>query len=607
MNESTIKHITRAAFILFWLVCKPAFDQEMPNLGSSKALSNFPGKEVLNASSNPEDVFWDDRFGQLGVVGTVLALAVSGGELYVGGSFSMVGNVSANNIAKWDGSAWSTLGGNGNNGTNGNVLAIAVSGSNIYVGGSFTSAGGVSLNNIARWDGSSWSPLGSGITNGDVRAIAAVSNKVYVGGVFTTAGGNNVNNIASWDGGTWSALGNGINNGVNSPVLAIAVKDSAVYAGGSFTIAGGDSASRIALWNSSNNSWSPLGAGVSFGDVNALALNGTDLYAGGIFTVAGSASAKKVAKWDGNNWSPLGSGISGGDINAMAVVGSVLYAAGSFSSAGNIAANNIAKWDGSSWSSLGSGIAGGLVFATAISANTLYVGGSFTTAGGKSSNKFAAWNGLNGSVPVELISFTATTQGDQVELRWVTATEENNFGFEIERMVKDATIFLSHDDSVIQTSSNWEKIAFIQGHGTTTEPQTYSHADDVQSFIEFGSRALTYRLKQIDFNGSFEYSEPVHVTLGMTPNHIRLGQNYPNPFNPATSIEFVVAKDGFTTLKIYNMLGQELKTLVSENLAGGFSYKVNFDGRSFPSGMYVYVLRSGSPSQTLMKKMLLLK
>ncbi|MFQ5863944.1 MAG: T9SS type A sorting domain-containing protein [bacterium] len=631
--------------ILLLIVGKPSWEQESRRIESSNSLTNLLNEKPLNLKTNyiekrydkalkissitprpissdwssarfvntaslslmshPDDVFWDDRFDQLGVNGAVLAIAVSGSDLYVGGSFSMVGDVNANNIAKWDGSNWTPLGSGANNGTNGNVLAIAVSGSDLYVGGSFSMVGDVNANNIAKWDGSNWSAMGSG-TGGDVKAIYVSSNEVYVGGVFTAAGGGSANNIALWNGSSWSALGSGVNNGVNAPVSAIAGKDNLVYLGGSFTTAGGDSVKKIVCWNSSSNTWSPLGSGVNL-DVDAIIVNGNDVYAGGLFTIAGSVSAKNIAKWDGNNWSALGDGMSGGGVSAMAIIGSELYVGGSFVTAGNVSANKIAKWDGSNWSALGSGIEGGLVFSIATSLNDVYVGGSFNTAGGKPSANFARWNDQDGTVPIELISFTAKLRGSLVELLWTTASETNNFGFEVERMVIDTTKFLSKNNSASQSNNQWEKIAFVQGHGTTANPHNYSYTDNVQSLISMTSRTLKYRLKQIDLDGRFEYFEPVEVMVGKIPTNIILGQNYPNPFNPETTIEFVIPNDASTTLKVYNMLGQEVQTLINENLRAGVIYKVNFNGSSLPSGIYFYVLRSGNPVKAERRRMLLLK
>ncbi len=313
----------------------------------------------------------------------VYALAVSGSDLYAGGFFTMAGGSTANYIAKWDGSSWTALG----SGMNNYVYALAVSGSDLYAGGFFTTAGASAANYIAKWDGSSWSALGSGM-NDYVHALAVSGIDLYAGGYFTTAGGGAATNIAKWDGSSWSALGSGL-GGVNYPyVFALAASGSDLYAGGGFTTAGGGAANYIAKWNGS--SWTALGSGMSGFGVNtvvdALAVSGSDLYAGGQFTTAGGSAANYIAKWDGSSWSALGSGMDGG-VGALVVSGSNLYAGGVFTTAGGSAANRIAKWNGNSWSALGSGMNGGhpysYVSALAVSGSDLYAGGFFTTAGGK--------------------------------------------------------------------------------------------------------------------------------------------------------------------------------------------------------------------------------
>ena len=329
-----------------------------------------------------------------GMDSTVYELAVHGSDLYAGGQFTTAGGTSANHIAKWNGSEWSALG----TGMNSSVSALAVSGSDLYAGGSFTTAGGMSANGIAKWDGSEWSALGTGISrvniNGTVFALAVSGNDVYAGGVFVTAGGTAVNNIAKWNGSAWSALGTGIGVGVGdrTDVRALAVSGNDLYVGGRFTMAGSIAANNIAKWDGST--WSALGTGVTgdrYVSVDALALSGSDLYVGGSFTTAGGTPAKGIAQWNGYEWSPLGRGMSG-SVYSLAVSGSDLYAGGGFSAAGDISANGIAKWNGNSWFVPGAGI-DNTVMALAVSGPNLYVGGSFRAAGGKAANRIAKWDG----------------------------------------------------------------------------------------------------------------------------------------------------------------------------------------------------------------------
>ena len=335
---------------------------------------------------------------------SVYAVAVSGTDVYVGGNFPSAGGVpGTQGIAKWNGSSWSALGSGIGGIFNPYVLAIAVSGTDVYVAGSFTSAGGVAANKIAKWNGSSWSALGTGLGDGaSVQAIAVSGSDVYVGGSFTSAGGVAANNVAKWNGSAWSALGTGI-LGASPYIPAIAVSGNDVYVGGKFTSAGGVAVNNIAKWNGSN--WSALGSGVGGGTVSyppnvyAIAISGSDVYVGGQFTQAGGVAAKYIAKWNGSSWSPVGSGMGGGlpsgnapaTVYGFAVSGSDLYAGGRFTSAGGTAANTIAKWNGSSWSALGSGTNYG-VNTLAVSGSDLYVGGYFTTAGCHAANKFSRYS-----------------------------------------------------------------------------------------------------------------------------------------------------------------------------------------------------------------------
>jgi Secretion system C-terminal sorting domain len=193
-------------------------------------------------------------------------------------------------------------------------------------------------------------------------------------------------------------------------------------------------------------------------------------------------------------------------------------------------------------------------------------------------------------VPVELVSFSADVYGNNVSLSWVTVTEKNNYGFEILRSA--------------QNESEWETIGFVPGFGTTTEIHNYTFNDEINSTGKY-----SYRLKQIDFDGAVNYSDIIEANIGI-PNTFTLEQNYPNPFNPSTKIKFTIpatlseVEGSLVTLKIYDVLGDEVITLVNEEKPAG-EYEVEFDGRNLTSGIYFYTLKAGSYVET--KKMILLK
>jgi hypothetical protein len=233
----------------------------------------------------------------------VTALAVSGPDLYVGGSFTNAGGIAATNIAKWNGSTWSALGA----GMNDSVSALAVSGSDLYAGGAFTNAGGIAANHLAKWDGNAWSALGSGM-DGTLRALAVSGPDLYAAADWGSFG-----SVARWNGSAWSAVGS-----LASNVMALAVSGSDLYVGGSFTTDGG--VKNIATWNGST--WLPLGSGTR-DTVWALAVSGSDLYAGGAFTMAGGKASAYMAKAIviAGDWLTVQGDVPGPHTNTLTFVG----------------------------------------------------------------------------------------------------------------------------------------------------------------------------------------------------------------------------------------------------------------------------------------------
>jgi photosystem II stability/assembly factor-like uncharacterized protein len=186
-------------------------------------------------------------------------------------------------------------------------------------------------------------------------------------------------------------------------------------------------------------------------------------------------------------------------------------------------------------------------------------------------------------VPVELTSFTATSNGKEVILNWSTATEINNQGFDIEKS---------------EDNTNFNKIGFVPGFGTTTEPKCYSYSDQ-----SVNSGTNYYRLKQVDFDGSYEYSDVVEVDFKAFNSYV-LEQCYPNPFNPTTTIGFGLQNKSIVKITILNAIGEEVAVVLNEEREAGF-HQVEFNAANLPSGVYFYQLKAGEFIET--KKMLLLK
>lgn len=206
--------------------------------------------------------------------------------------------------------------------------------------------------------------------------------------------------------------------------------------------------------------------------------------------------------------------------------------------------------------------------------------GGYSIVGGIEPNSSSG-----GPLPVELTSFVGYIKKDFIELNWTTATELNNYGFEIER-----------------SSANkiWQNIGFVLGNNTSNSPKSYSFVDRQP---DLGTNF--YRLKQIDNDGSFKYSEQINVNFGnLLADVFKLRQNYPNPFNPKTKISFFVGEKSNVEIKIFNVLGIELMKLVDELKEPG-NYSIDFDGSSLPSGVYYYQMKAGKFTDT--KKMIINK
>ncbi|HRN27772.1 MAG TPA: T9SS type A sorting domain-containing protein, partial [Ignavibacteriaceae bacterium] len=190
----------------------------------------------------------------------------------------------------------------------------------------------------------------------------------------------------------------------------------------------------------------------------------------------------------------------------------------------------------------------------------------------------------NTPLPVELTSFSASYKNTEIMLGWETKTEVNNYGFNVERRINEG---------------EWNTITFIEGNGNSNSPKEYSYTD--KDLFTGGSK-FQYRLKQVDTDGSFEYSDAVEVEV--VPTQYDLSQNYPNPFNPKTTIQFSLPKQTQLKINIYNMLGELVETLAAGTYEAGY-HKVTFNASNLPSGTYIYRMESSNFIQV--KKMLLIK
>ncbi|MDP3683252.1 MAG: T9SS type A sorting domain-containing protein, partial [Ignavibacteria bacterium] len=201
-----------------------------------------------------------------------------------------------------------------------------------------------------------------------------------------------------------------------------------------------------------------------------------------------------------------------------------------------------------------------------------------------------------GDVPVELSSFNAAVSNNVVTLQWQTATEKNNKGFEVQRKI----------------GTKWETINFVNGRGTSTEINKYSYSDNLSKLNVAGS--VSYRLRQIDLDGTVTYTKEVNVSYTSAPKSFSMSQNYPNPFNPSTKISYALPFDSNVKISIYKVTGELVKVLVSETKSAGnhvVTMNTAHENVEFSSGIYFYSIEAnavdGSNSFKQTKKMILLK
>jgi hypothetical protein len=424
------------------------------------------------------------------------------------------------------------------------INKFAKSGNNIYMTATFVRVPGGLFKSTD--DGASWAnmSIGSGYPM-DAGAIAVSGAKIAVGAAHYLGGENGVY-LSTDNGASWTPPGLS-----NITIKCLAFTASYVFAG-----------TGNGIFRSSDNgiNWIQLNAGLTDTSINAINVKDNNLF----IAVKNSVY---LSTNNGDSWITSNNGLSNVLVNCMINAGSDIFAGsdnGVFLSTDN----------GTNW--ISGGMAGLIINALAVYQTDIYAA---TNNVGVCKKPL-----LNFGLPVELTSFTATISNHNINLSWQTATELNNRGFNVELSIN---------------KSDWTIISFIKGHGTTTSETAYSYID--KSVKPTGK--YFYRLKQLDNNGTYKYSNIVELNLNL-PAVYALNQNYPNPFNPNTLITYSLPLSSNIKLIIYNTLGQSIKTLeTGYKLAG--NYSVNFNASNLPSGIYFYKLEAGSFSQ--IKKMILLK
>jgi len=499
--------------------------------------------------------------------GYVYAVAAAGSKVYAGGQFTNMGNLARSRIAVLDSStgnaiqAW-------NPNANDVVRALAVSGLTLYAGGEFTTIGGITRNGIAAIDGSTgvpttWNPdAGFGANTAVINALALSGTTLYVGGRFTTIGDSNRSRIAALNTTTGKATGwnpNVTTSNTNAAVYSLAVSGSIVYVGGDFvgsaTIGGRQRTAIAAIHASTGNAtaWNPS---PNVSTVYTIAVSGPTVYVGGNFSSIGGLPRSRLAGLDATvdtlmatPWNPS----PNGTVNSILLAGSIIFVGGGFDrigtpqqDRGRIAALNSVT--GEALATWQANIPVYTVQSLALAGSSLYVGGNFTNIGSQVRNRVAKLDANNGSVT----TWNPDVSGSN--LTYVNA------------------IAVSRRNQKIYLGGNFEAISSETRSGL-------AGVNDIISSVK-------------NLEGDY------------LPQRCILDQNYPNPFNPTTNIKFQITKSNHTTLKVYDLLGKEVATLVNEHLTPG-SYETTFDGARLSSGVYFYRLQAGGFVQT--KKLVLQK
>jgi hypothetical protein len=424
------------------------------------------------------------------------------------------------------------------------IRSIVVDDENIFAG---SSGGGVFLSTNM---GVNWTNVSNGLTDLDVYTLLIAPNGLEDKNLYAGTMGGGIF-LSTNNGINWSSVNNGLTDlGIYSlAYLQNQANEVILFAG-----TGGKG---VFLSTNNGSSWTQTTLNSNY--VWSLAVSGENIFAatGHLFL-----STDRGASWtDVSNLSGFALATYGTNVFALTNWGHIF-----------LSTNN-----GAEWTLINEGIIDTLVLAIGITDNYIFASGVAEGLWRRPLSELVT------IIPVELTSFTAAAKGKEVTLNWSTATELNNQGFEVQRK-------FGNNDFVT--------VGSVKGHGTTTSPNHYLFVDKL---IDGGK--YFYRLKQMDYGGTFEYSNEIEVEV-RTVDKFTLEQNYPNPFNPTTTIGYVLQEKSNAKLTLLNALGEEIAVLVNEEQNKGY-HKVEFNGSKLTSGVYYYRLVAGNFNAT--KKLLLLK
>lgn len=403
--------------------------------------------------------------------------------------------------------------------------------------------------------GATWNSSTSGLSSSEAKAwVAPIIAHPDQNGVFFTARQRVYR--SSNNGGSWTAVSSNV-NGTNA-VRELAISKT------NPNIMFATSSALVFKSTNAGASWTNVSGGLPNKTINSVYVhpnNENEVF----LTFSGFGTSKVYRSTDGGNgWMNIHGNLPDSPVNDIFIYTDDPTAPQTYFAATDIGVF-LTRDNGVTWEDMDNGLPNTVIKHLDYSPST-----KMLRAGTHGRGVYEAF--IDFTVPVELSSFTLSTKENIISLKWETSTETNNRGFEIERKFKN-------DD--------WQIIGFVNGSGTTTEKQSYAFNDDLNEKYYEGK--ILYRLKQIDYDGSYEYSEQVAADVSLLPQTVELLQNYPNPFNPETTIKFAIPNSSKVILNIYNSLGEKTAELLNGFRAPGIHQAV-FNAEQFSSGIYYYEL-----------------
>ena len=576
-------------------------------------------QNLVGIDANTGSVTWDpnvnssDGTGQKGIS----TLSTTNGKLLAGGTISSYGGSYRKGLAKilittGNIDAWNPNLSPGTS-TYPRVSTLDGNGGTLFISGDFSAVGGTSRNSFAAIDGNTGNATTfnvATIPNNSIYHLQVFNNNLYMSGGFSSIGGQTRYGLAAIDLNTTTVTGWNPNPSTpNGNINSFVINGTTLYACGTFDNLGGLARGAIGavdINTGSISSWHPtLETGKK---ARAITYANNTVFIGGAFTTVNGTPRNYIAALDPataalTSWTPgtiYSSSSTDGSSGLYSLTaspdGTMLFAGGSIDSVGgaptqkgmvelSLSTGAIQGWNP------GIAVNNGLVEVHSLlmdaGGQNLYVSGLFGAVSTEPRSNLAGFS-FSPALPVELTSFTAEIKNMEVSLKWNTATETNNYGFEVEKSIRNYELGIK----------KWAKIGFVKGNGNSNSPKEYGYTDKSETMGKY-----LYRLKQVDNNGKCEYSKEVEIDLRM-PNEFSLEQNYPNPFNPGTTVKYSIPADGLVNLTVYNMLGEKVENLINQNMKAG-RHEIKFNASKYASGIYFYRLESGQFISV--KKMIILK